>query len=230
MDMRYRLLFSFFLSFILIVSCREIENPRLDFGKDYQPLEVGLYWIYEVEEMIVFGENDSQTEQYFIRDIVDYSFINSQNEEVFVIRRERSENRINWLPLPGYSLHFRGNALLRNFENQKTVNLVLPARVGTKWDAMVYNSSPRDDFEIEFMGNVTIGLQLFQRSLIVRQEEDDDKVTFRDNRYEIYTRGVGMVEQYYEVFTYCSRNDCLGQMIKDSGRKTHMKISMYGKL
>lgn len=230
MDMRYRLSFSIFVFFFLIVSCREIENPRLDFGKDYQPLELGLFWIYEVEEEIVFGENDSQTEQYFIRDIVDYNFVNAQNEEVFVIRRERSTDRTNWFPVSGYSLQFRGNALLRNFENQKTVNLVLPPRVGSSWDAMVYNSSPRDDFEIEFMGNVTIGEQLFQRSIIVRQEEDDDEITFRDNRYEVFTRGVGMIEHYYEVFTYCSRNDCLGLMIKDSGRKTHMKISTYGKL
>lgn len=228
--MRYWLLFSIFVSFFLIVSCREIENPRLDFGKDYQPLELGLFWIYEVEETIVFGENNSQTEQYFIRDIVDYKFFNAQNEEVYVIRRERSSERINWFPVSGYSLQFRGNALLRNFENLKTVNLVLPPRVGVRWDAMVYNSSPRDYFEIEFMGNVTIGGQFFQRSLIIRQEEEDDQITFRDNRYEVYTRGIGMVEHYYEVFTYCSRNDCLGQKIKDSGRKTHMKISQYGKL
>lgn len=228
--MRNKLLFSIFVSFFLFISCREIENPRLDFGKDYQPLELGLFWIYEVEETIVFGENDIQTEQYFIRDIVDYNFFNAQNEEVFVIRRERSTDRINWVPMSGYSLQFRGNALLKNLENLKTVNLVLPARVGAIWDAMVYNSFPRNDFEIEFIGNRTIGGKLFQRSLLVRQGEDDDKITFRDKRYEVYTRAVGLVEHYYEVFTYCSRNDCLGQMIKDSGRKTHMKIADYGKL
>jgi hypothetical protein len=230
MDMRYRLLFSIFVSFFLIVSCREIEDPKLDFGKDYQPLELGLFWIYEVEETLVFGENDSQTEQYFIRDIVDYNFFNSQNEEIFVIRRERSDDKINWVSISGYSMQFRGNVLLKNIENLKTVNLVLPAKVGVIWDAMVYNSSPRDDFEIEFMGDRTIGRQIFQRSLLVRHGDDDDKITFRDKRYEVYTMNVGMVEYYYEVLTYCRRNDCLGQMIKDSGRKTHMKLAQYGKL
>jgi len=228
--MRYRLSFSIFLIICLFVSCREVENPRTDFGRDYQPLEVGLFWIYEVEETIVFGENDSQTEQFFVRDVIEYSFINVQNEEVFVIRREKSPDRSNWVQFSGFSLQFRGNALIRNLDNQKTVNLVLPVEIGKRWDAMVYNNLPTDMFEIEFMGNVTIGGQFFQRSVKVRQEEDDDEITFRDNRYEIFTRGVGMIEHYYEVFTYCSRNDCLGQMIKDSGRKTHMKLSSYGRI
>jgi hypothetical protein len=207
-----------------------VENPRTDFGKDYQPLEVGLFWIYEVEETIVFGENDSTSVNFFFRDIIDYSFINVQEEEVFVVRREKSSDRSNWEPAIGYSLQFRENALIRNFENQKTVNLILPVQVGKNWDAMVYNTAVPDLFEIEFMGNITIGEQFFQRSVLVRQEEEDDEITFRDNRYEVFTRGVGMIEQYYEVFTYCSRNDCLGQMIKDSGRKTHLRISNYGRL
>ncbi|EKB49407.1 hypothetical protein [Cecembia lonarensis] len=228
--MRYQLSFSIFLFICLFVSCREVENPRTDFGRDYQPLEVGLFWIYEVEETIVFGENDSQTEEYFIRDVIEYSFFNVQEEEVFVVRRERSQDRSSWEQFSGYSLHFRGNALIRNLSNQKIVNLVLPVQVGRNWDAMVYNNLPSDIFEIAFMGDATVGEQFFQRSVKVLQEEDDDEITFRDNRYEIYARGVGMIEHYYEVFTYCSRNDCLGQMIKDSGRKTHLKLSTYGRI
>ncbi|WP_291784913.1 hypothetical protein [Cecembia sp.] len=228
--MRYQLLFSIFLFICLFVSCREVENPRTDFGRDYQPLEEGLYWIYDVEETIVFGENDSISETYFIRDFIEYSFVNVQEEEVFVLRRERSLDGSNWEQFSGYSLQFRGNALIRNFENKKTVNLVLPVQEGKTWDAMVYSNLPADMFQIAFTGNFTIGEQLFQRSVKVLQEEDDDEITFRDNRYEIFSLGVGMIEHYYEVFTYCSRNDCLGQMIKDSGRKTHLKLSSYGRL
>lgn len=228
--MRYQLLFSIFIFICLFVSCREIENPRTDFGREYQPLEVGLYWIYEVGETIVFGENDSISENFFIRDLIEYSFINVQEEEVFVLRREKSLDGRNWEQFSGYSLQFRGNALIRNFENQKTVNLVLPVQVGKTWDAMVYSNLPTDMFQIAFTGNFTVGEQLFQRSVKVLQEEEDDEITFRDNRYEIFSLGVGMIEHYYEVFTYCSRNDCLGQMIKDSGRRTHLKLMSYGRL
>jgi hypothetical protein len=230
MFMRSAVLFSIlFLSFLL-ASCRETENPITDFGLDYQPLEIGRYWVYEVEQTVFFGENDSQTEEFYFRDIIDYSFRNAENEEIFVVKREKSIDLNNWDVIGNYAMQYKRMALIRNFENQLTVNLVFPPKVGLTWDAMAYAAADPDEFKVEFMGNATVGEQFLQRSLKVLQEEDDDEITFRDNRYEIFTKGIGLVEQYYEVLTYCSRNDCLGQMIIDSGRKTHQKILLYGKI
>ena len=45
--------------------------------------------------------------------------------------------------------------------------------------------------------------------------------------HESYEKGIGMVELYYEVLTYCSRNDCLGEQLIDSGSKIHMKLLNY---
>lgn len=213
---------------VILSACEETENPRTDFGQDFQPMRVGLFWIYEVDETIVFGEGDEEQSTYFLRDQIEYSFQNAAGEEVFVVKREKSEDLDFWVGQGNYSLHIRRNALIRQFENQKTVPLVFPVEMGKSWDAMVYNSSNPDEYRVSFMGNVTVGEQTFQRSVKILQEEDDDEITFRDNRFEVFTRGIGMVEQYYEVFTYCSRNDCLGEMIVNSGRKTHMKISVYG--
>lgn len=228
--MRLTIVLILFIFGFFVGSCREIENPRADFGEDYQPLEVGLFWIYEVEETIVFGENDSQTESFFIRDIIDYSYRNAENQEIFVINRAKSRDRINWDITGSYAMQIVRRTLVRNFENQLTINLVFPPELSKSWDAMALSAANPDEFQITFMGNVTVGEQTFQRSLRVVQEEDDDEITFRDNRYEVFTKGIGLVEQYYEVFTYCSRNDCLGQMILDSGRKTHLKIIMHGKI
>lgn len=213
---------------LALLACGETESPRTDFGLDYQPLRVGLFWIYEVSETIVFGEGDEEEEDYFIRDVIEYSYTNAEGEEVFVVKRERSDDQDFWLGEGNYSLQIRRNALVRQFENQKTVPLVFPLEVGKSWDAMAYNSSNPDEYQVAFMGNISVGDQTFQRSARILQEEDDDEITFRDNRYEVYTRGIGMVEQFHEVFTYCSRNDCLGEKILNSGRKTHLKILVYG--
>lgn len=228
--MRAAVFISILILSFLFVSCRETENPTTDFGLDYQPLEIGRYWVYEVEETIVFGENNSETTEFYLRDIIDYSFRNAENEEIFVVKREKSINLSDWEVIGNYAMHYRRMALVRNFENQLTVNLVFPPEVGLTWDAMAYSAADPDEFEVEFMGNATVGEQFLQRSLKVLQEEEDDEITFRDNRYEIFTKGIGLVEHYYEVFTYCSRNDCLGQMIIDSGRKTHQKMILYGKI
>lgn len=210
------------------LSCEERESPITDFGQDYQPLRVGLFWVYEVSETIIFGEGDAEENEYFIRDLIEYSYINAEGEEVFVVKRERSDDQEFWLGEGNYSLLVRRNTLVKQFENQITVPLVFPPDVGRTWDAMTYNASSTDMYEIDFSGNVTIGEQTFQRSVRVLQEEEDDEITFRNNRYEVYVRGVGLVEQFQEVFTYCSRNDCLGEMILNSGRKAHFRILVYG--
>jgi hypothetical protein len=61
----------------------------------------------------------------------------------------------------------------------------------------------------------------------VNQEKFDDKITNRDIRYEVFGKGIGLVEKYDEVITYCSRNNCLGQQLINGGRKTHLKLVGY---
>lgn len=222
--------FVYILFISVMFSCGETENPRVDFGLDYQPLEIGLFWEYEVNQTIVFGENDSEESAFFLRDRIDYSYINAEGEFVYVLIREMSEDRSFWQPISNYAMQHVRNTLIRNFENKRTVNLVFPPELGKTWDAEVLNSQGQDLYKIDFMGTIPVGEQSFTRSLKVLQEEEDDEITFRNNRFEVYSKGIGLVEQYYEVFTYCSRNDCLGQMIIDSGRLTHLKIVAYGKL
>lgn len=215
------------LSILWLISC-ERENPNLDLGFNYQPLEIGRFWIYEVDELVVFGENDQEERKFFVRDKVDYSYLNAQNEQVFVIKREESTNRLNWVGGRNYAMFVRKNALVRFSENRTIVPLVFPPRESTSWDANVFNSSERDEFTILKAGVVDSGNVSYPRAVVVRQEQDDDLITFRDNRYEVFARGIGLVEHYFEVFTYCSRNDCLGQQLINGGRKTHMKIVDYG--
>jgi hypothetical protein len=205
------------------------EAPTTDFGLDYQPLQVGLFWEYAVEETEIFGERDEESRSYFLKDEVDYFFLNAQNEQVFVLKRSKSVDKQTWIQEGNYALQVRNYTLIRNYQNTQTVNLLFPPVKGVKWDGMVLNSKDADEFEIDFAGNITVGQQTFSRAIRVLQEEDDDLITFRDNRYEVYAKGVGLIEQYYEVFTYCSRSDCLGKQLIDSGLLRHMTILGYGK-
>jgi hypothetical protein len=210
-------------------ACTESEQPASDFGLAYQPLEIGLFWIYEVSENVIFGENDFESSSFFYRDNIEYTYQNAEDNQVFVLMRQKSSDGINWLDQGNYALQIRDNTLIQTFENQNTVNLVFPPSLGQKWNASIYNANDEDEFSIETMGRYTLDDQEFSNSLKVLREEADDEITFRDKRYAVYEKGVGLIEEYHEVYSYCSRNDCLGQQILDSGRLTHLKILEYGK-
>ena len=208
------------LALSVFSSCdREIEDSQADLGYDFQPLEVGLYWLYEVDQTIYYGENDSEQAQFFNKDVIRSSYTNEAGEQVFVVVRSKSSDRIDWKISLVYTLIQRELSLIRTIENQPVVTLVFPPKDGTVWNGNVYRDKPEDDFELSNSGN----------SIRVNQENSDDKVTYRDIRFEVYDQGIGLVEKYDEVLTYCSRNDCLGDMLIDSGYKVHMKLIGYGK-
>ncbi|REG90341.1 hypothetical protein [Algoriphagus antarcticus] len=206
--------------FALFTSCaKEIEEGQVDLGYDFQPLEIGLFWIYSVDQTTYFGENDSVQELFFYKDRIRSFYTNAEDEQAFIMQRSKSSDEINWVTEIEYTLIQRDLSLVRTIQNQSLVTLVFPPKDGVVWNGNVYRNDVEDDFELINSGN----------SIRINQEDSDDKVTYRDIRYEIYDKNVGLVERYDEVLTYCSRNDCLGDMLIDSGSKVQMKLTDNGK-
>jgi hypothetical protein len=113
--------------------------------------------------------------------------------------------------------------------NERVVALAFPPRLGKSWDGRVYSTNRSESFEIDIFGGYSLDDRNYTQAVRVLQEDDDDLITFRDIRYDVYVKGIGQIEHYFEVLSYCSRNDCLGNQLIDGGRKTHMKIINYGK-
>lgn len=206
-------------------SCEEKFEP-IEAGIDtsYQPLDIGSYWIYEVDQTIYFGENDSESDQFFYRDRIRNFYLSAQNEPVFVVERAKSYDQVFWVTELEYTLDLRENLLVRTIQNQPVVVLNFPMTDGKAWDGMVFQPRDPDEFETEILDQVD-----GSKRIKVIQEEFDDLITVRDNRYEIYGEKVGMIEKLDEVISYCSRNDCLGDQLIDGGYSVFMKLVDYGK-
>ena len=211
-----------FLILLSFFSCeRELEEPIQTVGLDYISLRIGSQWEYEVSQTIYFGENDSEDSNFFYRDRIRTVFVNDAKEQVFIIQRNKSEDRSNWVKEKDYTLLVREGNIVRTIDNQPIVILIESIRDGATWDGNKYRSQNSDEFVAKRVGDTSS--EIFQ----IVQEDSDDQITFRDIRYESYEKGIGMVELYYEVLTYCSRNDCLGEQLIDSGSKIHMKLLNY---
>ncbi|OOG72372.1 hypothetical protein [Algoriphagus sp. A40] len=217
------------LSFLFTACEEKTESPELDLQQEFQPLGIGLFWIYEVDETIYFGENDAETFHYFYKDLVRSSYLNAENEVTYIVERTKSSDRTDWSFELEYTLIYRDRLLLRTTNNLPLAALVFPPQVGRIWNGKSYQSEGDDDFEIEFSGqSQTPGFEDIS-AVRVSQENLDDKITIRDIRYEVFGEEVGLLEKYDEVLTYCSRNDCLGDLLINGGSKTHLKLVDYGR-
>lgn len=221
----YVLLFFVFAS---LSSCNEeIDQVQVDNGKDFQPLVLGNFWIYEVDETIYFGENDSEASKFFYRDRLRSSYLNAEREIVFVVERSKSLDRKSWNKVLEYTLQVRDNALVRTINNQSVVALNFPPELGKKWNGNAFRAFEEDEFEIDSVATETLEGKTQIKLAKVNQEKLDDKVTQRDNRFEIYQRDIGLIEKYDEVLTYCSRNNCLGLQVINGGYRVKMKLVDY---
>ena len=146
---------------------------------------------------------------------------------MFLIVREKSDDQHTWRPEQTFTYKISNSALIRYQENRHLVPLVFPPTPGKRWDANIFNSSSEEYYQLQILAQYHLDDFEFRDVAKVVQQADDDRITLRDNRYEVYAKEIGLVESYYEVLNYCSRNDCLGQQIIESGRFTHLKLIQY---
>ena len=215
-----------FLS-IFGVSCSEIEENAADLGFNYQPLALGKLWVYAVTETIYFGESDVETSNYYYRDKVQSDYYDEEGERVFLIGREKSADGQIWRPEQTFTYKISKGSLIKHQDNRHLIPLVFPPTPGKRWDANVLNTSQEDYYQLQVLAQYQVDDADYRDVVRVVQQEEDDRIILRDNRYEVFAKEIGLVESYYEVLNYCSRNDCLGQQIIESGRLTHLKLMQY---
>ncbi|WP_154856371.1 hypothetical protein [Cyclobacterium xiamenense] len=219
-----------FLPFLIFtIGCEVLREDPSVITSTFLPLAVGNFWEYRVENTRYFGEDDFESETFFYRDQITDQTLNAENELVFWVRRQRSADRNIWDNEKAYTLTFSGGRVIRQDNNLLEIILVYPLHVESSWDGNTYNSLPAKFFFVESAGDLLVENTYFPETMTIRQSEEDDLITLRDNRYEVFAREVGLIESYYEVFRYCSRNDCLGQQIIQEGRFTHLKLIRHGK-
>ena len=212
------------LLFLVLISwgCKEeIEPGSLDQGFEFIPLALGNIWVYEVEETQYFGENDFEFSRFFYQDRIRASYLDAERKIVYIVERSKSSDKNEWVNQLDYTIQVRNNSLVRTINNKPIIAFVFPPSLGKTWDGHAFMAAGKDEFQIDSVANQgNFQLQLVR----VNQEKLDDKVTQRDNRYEIFERFVGLSEKYDEVLTYCSRNDCLGKQSIDGGYRVRLKL------
>jgi hypothetical protein len=213
---------------LFVGSCSEVEDTAVDLGLGYQPLAVGKFWEYAVAETIYFGESDVEISVYFYRDRVESDYFDEEGEQVFLIVREKSADRQTWQPEQTFTYKISKGTLIKYQDNRHLVALVFPPTPGKTWNANALNTSPEEYYQLQVLAQYQLDDADYRDVVKVVQQEEDDRITLRDQRYEVYAKGMGLVESYYEVLNYCSRNDCLGQQIIESGRFTHLKLIQDG--
>lgn len=213
----------------VVISCDSSDEQQPDTGKEYFPLQTGLFQIYDVERT-EYTLGVPTTEMYQLKTAVVDSFLNVDETYIYVIHRSsRISEASPWSYIDTWSVRDASAEAVVNVGNFPVVSLKYPVSSGLSWNANVYNTRDEDEFTIESLNQqLSFGGTEFSDCLTVEQNNNEDFIVALDQRKEIYARGIGLVYKDSTVLYYCTQPDCIGQEIVEDGVIYKQSIKTYG--
>ena len=230
-----------FLSLILIsmavLACSVEETAPImplepTLGQSYFFLVEGKFREYDVHEIRHHGVDISDTLNYQLREEIKAPFINDNGDSSHLVYRYvRTSSLENWNLDSTWTARVNQDFAVSVENNKSFVKMIYPTVKGLTWDGNAFNTDDIDQFEIssfdEFF-SIPNSLISFQKTMEITQNIEDDSVTIRDNRREVFADSVGLVYKEYEVYKYCSMPACLGQKTIQSGRLYTETLTAHG--
>lgn len=216
--------------FTLLSGCHTEEGPVPDTGSGYFPLKKGHYQVYTVQETR-HSDGQAETVNFEAMTAVADSFLSVAGQYTYVIHRShRSGENDAWALVDTWSARKAHSEVILSEGNIPFVKIKFPVLENTRWNGNAFNTLGADEYEIhevrqarEFSG------MIFDETITVEQEHNDDFIVYRDERTEVYALGVGLVYKETLQLNYCTADDCLGQQKINEGIELKMVIKEYGK-
>ncbi len=195
------------LFLVAIQSCKKKEET-VEMYYDYFPQTEGRYVVYSVHEVVVDQQiNQRDTFDYFIKTVIGEPIIDNQGRTVHEFERYKSSSATGpWTIKDVWTCVIDGPRAELVEENNRTIKLVFAPSEDDEWNMNAYNTL--DALECTY-SNIHEPYSLngmdFSSTVTVDQEDFSSYIDSR-KKYEIYSRGVGMIYKYYRDFVINNGN------------------------
>ena len=223
--------------FLAVWACGGSENTETipaidpDTGKSYFFLVEGKYREYNVDEIRYLAVDISDTLTYQLREEVGAAFTSPGGQVSHIINRfTRPDDTQPWVLDSVWAARVETDRAVSVENNIPIVKMTFPTIVDRFWDANVFNPAALDTFRVTQFGtpfNIG-GIASFLEAMVIEQHDDEDGITFRDIRREVYADSIGLVLKEYNVVKFCSTPECLGLEIIQSGRFYRERLFNHG--
>lgn len=199
----------FSLTFVLfLLGCGSEDVEMTDFGTDYYPILVDSAKIYQVEET-TYNLLGAETNIYQLRETIVDSTISVSGEISFILKREkRMVANDSWSVDSLWSVRKNDRLVVVTENNIPLVKLTFPIAERASWNGNAYNNKGTVLYTFDNIDPSTLKAQSSGNAMIkVVIADEPQNLVRRDQRYEVYERGVGLLEKNYITLLYCTK-DC----------------------
>jgi hypothetical protein len=211
----------------VLAGCSTEDNSKTQ-GKDFFPVEQGLYRVYDVEETVWVSKVET-TETYQLRERM-VGFFETGGQVTYQMVIDRRDTELDdWVPGPQIGIRFTNRYLDYRENNVSYIKLSFPVKAGREWDGNALNS---DFTHVYYYANLGSEDGPFDGADHIKVVISDIPANFvlDDRRFEIYARGIGLVERNFTELTFCQSGGCLDPQEIQDGRILLQRLIEYGQL
>jgi hypothetical protein len=204
----------------ILFSCKKKEGT-FDLGSDYFPIRSqGAYIIYDVER-ITYQASGFDTNNYQLKEVSgDTAWLNGKLYYK-VLRYIRPDSLASW-PFQPDSVWYQYNnnaQAVKTENNRPFIKLVFAVEENKSWNGNALNTYSSDNYTMVNVGKSYSADGHYFPSTLKVVQQDDTSLVNEDQRYEVYAKGLGMIEKYSNTVLFCSEPSCISNKInfnKDS--------------
>ena len=180
-------------------------GPELD-GREYFPMAVGRFWVYDVVEHHWDFNRDSVSRQQF-RERVDTVYQSPTGEITYrLVRSRRADSLAVWRDDSASAVILTADLVRRHTANRSVIELLFPVRAGKTWNPNLFNDQ---DSTVRTYGAVGAAWALpagqqFAKTLRVTDEPQISEV-FRREQESVYAWGIGCIYRRRVILDYCNQ-------------------------
>ena len=194
----------------LFYGCTEtVEINDQTTGKNYYPIAVGDYRIYNVTAIRYLADTINDSAVFQLRERVDTLYSNLAGEPTYkIIRSRRTTEAEPWVDDSVLTVTVSNNQVRQNFSNLDQVKLVFPVKENKTWDPNAFNTlEPGNAFYQKVGEPFSVDGKNYDRTTTV-SVNDFVSVINKDVRKEVYAENVGLVYRNNEIIEFCNIQDC----------------------
>lgn len=194
----------FFFSLAFLFSCNEKKEigPEV-LGYDFYPIAIGQYRIYEVEE-IQYKLSGFDTSSFQLRETLFDSIVSSDQTTYLIRRDKRDDPSLEWKSDSVWTVTRTQNFLSVSENSIPFIKLTFPVKDGKEWDGNSLNAKGNVGYYYQPIGGIIIDTLAQNDHIRVVIEDIPQNLVNRDERSEVYARGIGLVQKDYVSLQFCT--------------------------
>ncbi|MFI5221376.1 MAG: hypothetical protein ACHQK8_03545 [Bacteroidia bacterium] len=233
--------FCFIFISTLVISCKKNDstNSNVDLTTDYFPVDVGHFWIYDVDSIILDNNSGStvidSSHHFQYKEIITANIMDDMGKPAQRLERyfRQNDSDTTWRNVNTWVIQRDNLRAQKIEENVRFVKLIFPLSLNLQWDGNMFNNinslnnrTPQM-YSVNFFDRpFSVNGNSYGKTLKVIEYVDTNAIE-EIVQYEIYSRGIGMIYSLSDsINTQPVPNDSTGKTVS-RGYRYRFKLKTF---